>query len=202
MCRWRSVLNYLAGPVYGDGSLYYYRRNNEYFIHVYDQDQEFLQRVGVEVSKALKVRYTIIKPSKNANYYRLQFTSKKIYSYVAKLVKEKPQRLTKNFIRGIIDAEGTVYADKKGRVAFELGIANQRLAIKISNWLEKRGIRATCTLHKDRRPHRRTIAKVRVRGWENVDKMFKLVKPMHPKLVVKFENLKMKHSRARPATPP
>ncbi len=85
MCRWRSALNYLAGLVYGDGTLYRYKKNNEYFTYVYDNDESFLREVGELVRKALKVNYTIVRPSKTKNYYRLQFTSKRVYDYVKEL---------------------------------------------------------------------------------------------------------------------
>ena len=100
MCRWRSALNYLAGLVYGDGTLYYYRENNEYFTYVYDKNKEFLEKVGKHVAKALKVKYTIVRPSRIKRYYRLQFTSKKVYEYVKKLIKVRPLKPTKNFRKG------------------------------------------------------------------------------------------------------
>ena len=100
MCRWRSALNYLAGLVYGDGSIYYYKRNNEYFVFVYDENYEFLRRVGEEIRRALGVNYSIVKPTKRHNYYRLQFTSKRVYDYVRELLMKRPRSLTKNFVRG------------------------------------------------------------------------------------------------------
>jgi len=90
MCRWRSVLNYLAGLVYGDGTLYYYGKNNEYFTYIYDSSKEFLEEVGKLMAKALKVKYTIVKPSRTMRYYRLQLTSKKVYEFVKKLVNIRP----------------------------------------------------------------------------------------------------------------
>jgi len=193
MCKWRSILNYLAGLVYGDGTLYYYKRNHEYFIYVYDNNAEFLRRVAEEVKRALgkriRLHYAILKPSPSKNYYRLQFTSKEVYLYIAKLLRERPKRLTKNFVRGLMDAEGTVYADRRGRVAFELGITKPEIAVKVAAWLRRKGINATITVHNDRRGRRRTIYKVRVRGWDNVSKLFNEFKPMHPKLMEKFKCL-------------
>ena len=185
--------------------MYYYKRNHEYFVYVYDNNVEFLRRDAEEVKKALgkkiKIRYAIVKPSPSKNYYRLQFTSKEVYMYIAKLLRERPKRLTKNFVRGLMDAEGTVYADRKGRVAFELGITKPEIAVKVAAWLRKKGINATVTVHNDRRGRRKTLYKVRVRGWDNVSKLFDELKPMHPKLIEKFKHLQKIHGRASP-TPP
>ena len=194
MCRWRSALNYLAGLVYGDGSLYYYAKNNEYFTYVYDANISFLKRVGDEVSKALGVRYAIIKPSKNKNYYRLQFTSKRVYEYVQKLLRERPKRLTKNFVRGFIDAEGSLIVDKKGRISLEIANKNPVIISKISRWLKKQGIHCTVTVHRDKRSDKRsTIYKIRIRGWDNVNKTLELIKPLHPKIIDKYRRYMLLH---------
>ncbi len=183
MCRWRSALNYLAGLVYGDGTLYYYKKNNEYFIYVYDSDKDFLKTVGELVKKALKVNYTIIKPSKTKRYYRLQFTNKKVYDYVRWLVNERPRKPTKNFIRGFLDAEGSLTVDKKGRVTLEIANRNREIIETIAGWLSKKGIRCTVTEHRDRKG---TTYKVRIRGWENVVNAINLLDPLHPKIRDKF----------------
>ena len=183
MCRWRSALNYLAGLVYGDGTLYYYERNNEYFTYVYDSDKEFLEEVGELVMKALKVNYTIVRPSKTKNYYRLQFTSRKVYDYVKKLISERPRKPTKNFIRGFLDAEGSLSVDKKGRIVLEIANRNKQVIETVARWLSKRGIRCTITKHRDRKG---IIYKVRIRGWENVGDAINLLDPLHPKIRDKF----------------
>ncbi len=191
MYRWRSHTNYLAGLVYGDGSLYYYEKNREYFILIYDSDYEFLKRVGEETKKILKINYTIVKPSKTKNYYRLQFTNAELYRRLEKLIEERPKRLTKNFIGGILDAEGTIYMDKKGRISLEIAMNNKQLIERIQKWLTRKGIRATITRHQDKRGNRKTMYKVRIRGWSNVGKAIELLKPKHPKIANKYRKLKL-----------
>ena len=199
MCRWRSALNYLAGLVYGDGSLYYYAKNNEYFTYVYDNDIGFLKRVGDEISRALGVRYTITKPSRNKNYYKLQFTSKKVYEYVQKLLKVRPKKLTKNFVRGFIDAEGTLVVDRKGRISLEVANKNPEIISKIARWLQRQGIHCTVTIHKNKQDR---IYKIRIRGWDNVTKTLDLLKPLHPKLIYKFQKYISIYYKTQPLRPP
>ena len=201
MCKWRSVLNYLSGLVAGDGSLYYYEKNHEYFTYVYDNNRDFLERVGQLVSTTLKVSYTIIKPSKTKNYYRLQFTSKKIYLYLKKLLNERPKRPTKNFVRGLIDAEGSISMDKKKRVIFQVGVTNYGLALSVYHWLKKHGYRVTFVKSIDRRPNRKPVYKIYLRGWKNLERLMNELKPLHPKLkdkFLKFRNIK----EGAPGTPP
>ena len=200
MCRWRSALNYLAGLVYGDGTLYYYRRNNEYFTYVYDNNRDFLENVGEIVRKALKVNYTVTRPSRTKNYYRLQFTSKKIYDYVKKLIEERPRKPTKNFIRGFLDAEGSLTVDRKGRVVLEIANRNREVIETSARWLSSRGIKCTVTKHRDRKG---VIYKVRVRGWENVGNAVRLLNPLHPKIRDKFRRyLHLRNSGSSPRPPP
>ncbi len=200
MCRWRSALNYLSGLVAGDGSLYYYERNKEYFTYVYDNNRDFLDKVGQLIQKTVKVSYTIVKPSKTKNYYRLQFTSKRVYEYVKKLLKERPKRPTKNFVRGLIDAEGSLYIDRKNRIVLQIGLTNRELAESIYKWMLKHGYRVTFTAYVDKRPNRRKMYKVYVRGWANIERLMNELNPMHPKLYQKFLSLKME--RASRELPP
>lgn len=190
MCQWRSALNYLAGLVAGDGSLYYYKKNKEYFTYVYDNNREFLEKVGQTIHKAMKVSYAIVKPSRTKNYYRLQFTSKKVYEYIRKLLEERLKRPTKNFVRGLIDAEGSVYMDKKARVALQVGLTNYGLAKSLHTWLQRHGYRSTLVSYSDKRSNRKRIYKVYIRGWANVEKLLNEIKPLHPKLREKFMLLK------------
>ena len=197
MCRWRSALNYLAGLVYGDGSLYHYKKNGEYFTYVYDNDREFLEEVGELVKKALGVSYTVVKPSRKKNYYRLQFTSKKIFDYVRWLIGERPKKPTKNFVRGFLDAEGTLYVDKKGRIVLEIANRNKEIIDAVAKWLNRKGIRCTVTKHRDRKG---ITYKVRIRGWENIRNTIDLLDPLHPKIRDKF--MKYVRTESWPRPPP
>ena len=71
-----KLLDYLAGIIYGDGSIYYYARNGEYFVYIYDESREFLETIGEMTKNTLNLRYTIVRPRNNQNYFRLQFTQK------------------------------------------------------------------------------------------------------------------------------
>ncbi len=197
MCRWRSALNYLAGLVYEDGTLYYYKRNNEYFTYVYDNNREFLEEVGKLIARALKVKYTIVEPSRTKRYYRLQFTSKRVYEYVKDLVKIRPLKPTKNFIRGFLDAEGTLTLDRKGRITLEIANKNKEMVDSIAKWLRKRDVRCTVTKHKNKNG---VIYKVRIRGWENVKRTIKLLNLLHPKIKDKF--IKYSMGESLPRSPP
>ena len=188
MCRWRTAMNYLAGLVYGDGSLYYYANNNEYFVYVYDNNLHFLKTVGEMIKSAMGVNYTIVRPTKRHNYYRLQIMSKEVYDYVKKLLTERPKRPTKNFVRGLIDAEGSIYNDR-GRLVFQFGITDYRVAKAVYDVLQKEGIKATFVTYEDKRGNRKTLYKVYVRGEENIRKLIEKFKPLHPKITLKFEKL-------------
>ena len=186
MCRWRTAQNYLAGLVLGDGTLYYYKKPGNYYIEIYDNNREFLENVGRELKTTLKVKYWITKPSKH-NYHRLRVSGKELYERIKTLIEKRLKSPTKGFVRGLIDAEGTLYVDKKGRIALE--IANKRYDVikAVSMFLKRKGIHHTITKHSGKKS---VIYKVRIRGWKNVEKALNEIKPKHPKIVKKYDKLK------------
>ena len=188
MCRWRTARNYLAGLVAGDGSLTKYQRTHDYYIEVYDADRNFLEQVIREIRIALKVNAKIISP-KNRSYYKLRISNKELFMVISELIRKRLRSPTKAFIRGIIDAEGTVYVDKKGRVALEIANTDKLIIDAVHKYLERHRIHHTVTTHRGR-GNRRAILKVRIRGWDNVEKVLNLVKPNHPKIILKFTKLK------------
>ena len=187
MCRWRTARNYLAGLVVGDGSLIEYKRTYNYYIEIYDADREFLEKVAKEMKTNLKVNVKVM-TVKNRNYAKLRISNKWLFTQVKEAIKKRIEHPTKAFIRGIIDSEGTVYADKKGRVAFEVANTNKKVIDAVHKYLKKHKIHHTVTVHKGR-GNRKTIYKVRIRGWNNVENLIKLISPKHPKVSLKFYKL-------------
>ena len=63
---------------------------------------------------------------------------------------------------------------------------NYEIIKAISKFLRREKIHHTITLHREKKS---IIYKIRIRGWENVEKTIEKIKPKHPKIVVKFLNL-------------
>ena len=120
-----------------------------------------------------------------------------MYEYVKKLIKVRPLKPTKNFVRGFLDAEGSLILDRKDRITLEIANKNKEVTDSITKWLRKRNIRCTVTKHKDKNG---VIYKVRIRGWENVEKMINLLNPLHPKIRDKF--IKYSINKSSPRSPP
>ena len=193
MCKLKTTLNYLAGLVAGDGTLYYYRRNHEYFTYVYDNNRKFLETIGRMVSSVAKVKYTIVKPSKTQNYYRLQFTCKKIFDEIKQRMKDKRAKPVKAFIRGFIDAEGSLIMRKDGSIELVIASTDRELMKRMSKWLTKRGFKNIITKHRGK-GNRKPIYAIRIRGWIYVERLIQEVKPLHPKIVQKFNEFKGRRS--------
>ncbi len=96
----------------GGGSLTKYQKTYDYYIEVYDADRNFLERVMQEIRTTLKVNAKIVSP-KNCNYCKLRISDKELFMTISELIRKRLKSPTKAFIRGTIDAEGTVYAGKK-----------------------------------------------------------------------------------------
>ena len=171
----------------GDGSLTIYKKAHDYYIEVYDADRDFLMDVAREIRTALKVNVKIKSPQRH-NYHKLRISNKELFLVLKDLIKERLERPTKAFVRGIVDAEGTLYVDKKGRIALEISNTNELVIKAIHKYLKRRKIHHTITRHKER--GRRILFKVRVRGWNNVEYFISHIKPRHPKIILKFLELK------------
>ena len=185
MCKEKALRNYLAGLTAGDGTLYYYRKTGNYYIEIYDENETFLRNVSKEIETTFKIKCNIMK-LKSRNYFRLRMSNKKLYMTLKELTRKRLKNPTKTFVRGLIDAEGTVYIDNKGRIALEIGNKNYEIIKAISKFLRREKIHHTITLHREKKS---IIYKIRIRGWENVEKTIEKIKPKHPKIVVKFLNL-------------
>ena len=172
----------------GDGSLTVYEKTHDYYIEVYDADRNFLMNVAREVRMALKVNVKIISPQKH-NYHKLRISNKELFLVLKDLIRKRLERPTKAFVRGIIDAEGTLYIDKKGRIALEISNTNELVIKAVHKYLKRHKIHHTITRH-DGRGKRKVLFKVRVRGWDNLEHFINHIKPRHPKIVLKFLELK------------
>jgi len=179
-----ELLNYIAGLVVGDGSLYSYK--HEYYIYIYDRDGEYLEWLKNEIEDVLKVRAHLIQKK---NYYRLQISSKQLYEELYERIDRQLKDPTKSFIAGFTDAEGTLYIDKKCRLTLEISNTDHEMMYSIWKAIIKKQIRATITEHRGKRG-RKTLYKIRIRGWLNVERFIELFKPVHPKLVDKFKFLR------------
>ncbi len=185
MCRIKTAYNYLAGVIIGDGTLY--RQGNTHYIYIYDKNYEYLKELKTMIQKVFKTNAHIYR--KNKNYYRLQVVSKSLYEEIQKRIKIRQKKPVKSFVAGLTDAEGTIYIDKKCRIVLEIANTNKELIYSIMRYIKKKGINATVTKHRGK-GNRKTIYKVRIRGWENIEKFIQIFNPIHPKIVEKYDFLK------------
>ena len=184
-----KLLDYLAGIVYGDGSLYYYAKNREHFVYIYDESREFLQAIGEMVKNTLHLRYTIVRPRNNQNYYRLQLTRKWFFLEMRRRIHKLCRKPTLEFVRGFFEAEGSFIIDmKRGKIKVELANKDQEVIRKTSDLLLKYGIRVTVTRHRQRNMD--AIYKANIRGRKNVDTLLRILKLIHPKFRFKLKYLK------------
>jgi intein-encoded DNA endonuclease-like protein len=175
-------LDYIAGVVKGDGSLYYNKKAKGYVVEIYDRDREFIELLA-GILRTHGFNYSI---RSYGTYYRLRINSRELHNTLARTIERLILNPTIPFIRGLFDAEGTLYFDKRKARPYpivELGTTDQRIISATAMTLTRLGLKYSIKSYK--KPNRRELYKIVLRG-SNVIIWAKIVRPLHP---VKFSLL-------------
>ena len=176
-----ECIDYLAGLVFGDGTLYYDPWSRMYYIYIYDKSKDFLEKVAEYVRKYINTRIRIRK-LKNKNSYELRLSGVKLYTMIVNSIEKNISSPSIWFIRGLLDAEGSLYYDKYHRKSIlEISNINIELLKKIKNILKEYGFKLYLIRNK-RKPPRHDIYKIRIKGDEEITYLLNMLKPLHPRL--------------------
>lgn len=171
-------LEYLAGVVKGDGTLYYNKRAREYVVEIYDRDVEYVA-VLADMLRACRLNPHV---KSYGSYYRVRVNSREFYELIGEAVERLLQSPTVSFVRGLFDSDGTLYFDRRKRRPYpvvELGNSDPRVVDAAGVVLSSLGVRYGVKNYGGR------FFKLVVRG-SNAVLFARLVKPLHP---VKFSPL-------------
>lgn len=166
-------LEYLAGVVKGDGTLYYNKKAREYVVEIYERDLAYVD-VLVELLRACG--YNVYVKS-YGSYFRVRVNSAIFYGELKSLIPALLENPSVSFIRGLLDSDGTFYYDR-GVPVVELANKDAAVVEAMSKLLQRLGIRHWAGLKGRKKP----IYKVVVRGGDAL-RLLEVVKPLHP---VKF----------------
>ena len=166
-------LEYLAGVVKGDGTLYYNKKAREYVVEIYERDYAYVE-ILVEMLRSCG--YNAHVKSYGA-YFRVRVNSALLYNALSSLIPALLESPTVSFVRGLLDSDGTFYYDR-GLPVVELANRDAAVVQAASRLLHSLGIRHWAGLKGRKKP----IYKVVVRGG-NALRLLEVVKPLHP---VKF----------------
>lgn len=172
-------LEYVAGLVKGDGSLYYNEKAREYVIEIYDMDIEFI----AIIASILKCCGYNLHVKSYETYYRIRVNSKKLYITLDSLIKYLLEKPSISFVRGLLDADGTLYYDHRKRnplPVVELANKDKFVVTATSKVLTTLNIRHSIKTY--RKTGRKPLYKIVLRG-RNAIKSVLIIKPLHP---VKF----------------
>ncbi len=183
-------LEYLAGVVKGDGTLYYNKRAREYVVEIYDRDVEY----AVILADMLRICGFNPHLRSYGSYYRVRVNSKEFYELIGEAIERLLQLPTVSFVRGLFDSDGTLYFDRRKRRPYpivELGNSDSRVVNAAAVTLSSLGVRYSVKNYGGR------FFKLVARG-SNAVLFAKLVKPLHP---VKFSPLFCLVSSSPPPKP-
>uniref|UniRef100_Q7M536 Hypothetical 19.1K protein (rRNA intron) n=1 Tax=Pyrobaculum organotrophum TaxID=2278 RepID=Q7M536_9CREN len=119
-------LEYLAGVVKGDGTLYHNKKAREYVVEIYDRDVEYVA-ILVDMLKSCGLNPHV---RSYGNYYRVRVNSREFYESVRGAIERLLVSPTVPFVRGLFDSDGTLYFDRRKRRLYpvvELGNSDWRV---------------------------------------------------------------------------
>ena len=183
-------IEYLAGVVKGDGTLYYNKRAREYVVEVYDRSIEFV--------KILYEMLTVcgynphIQPYRS--YYRLRVNSSALFRLLSEKIEALLRAPSIPFVRGLYDAEGTLYFDRRKKKPYpivELGNKDYRVIEAVMTVLRSLGVSYRVKTYSG------LFYKVVTRG-SNAVLLLRALRPLHPVKFPPFFAL----PRLNPSTPP
>ena len=131
-----KALWYLIGAL-RDGSVYYYQRSRNYYVIWYSSNKSYLERIIIPRLKKLGYSSAKVYQYKKG-HYRVRISSKRLYQYIAEKCEHPvythepwptppPIRralldLKIEYVRGFVDAEGSVISSQKG---FQIDISQK-----------------------------------------------------------------------------
>lgn len=112
-------LSYLAGAILGDGCLHYNKSTRQYFVNFSSVDLEFIEKVRDYLGRINKLDYkpSLYKRDNISSFcntpkliYKIRIYSEKLYHFLKDwiLVKSLARQYPKEFIKGFVDAEGSI----------------------------------------------------------------------------------------------
>ncbi len=178
-----KLIDYLAGLVFGDGTLYYDSWSRMYYIYIYDKSKEFLEKVAEYITENNDIKIRIRK-LKNKNSYELRLSGKKLFTLINNSIEKNLNTPSPQFIRGLLDAEGSLYYDKHHKkYTLEISNTNKELLNKIIHILSQYGFK-TYFIRNRRKPPKQDIYKIKIRGDTNIINLLQTFNPLHPRLSI------------------
>ena len=182
----RELYEYVAGVVCGDGSLWYDVKGRTYHVLIYDNNYTFIMTLKDMLQYCIGHRNIRVRSIKSGRCFELDVRGLEFYTTILDLIKHLLSNPSIPFVRGLTDAEGSLY--HHGTITLEISNTKQDVVNAIYKLLES--LKVKCFIVTERRkPPRRDIYKVRIRGWNNVIHFINVVKPLHPKIRDKLQNL-------------
>ena len=169
-------LEYLAGVVKGDGTLYYNKKAYEHVVEVYDRELAFVEML------AAMLRECGYNPSVRSygTYYRVRVNSYALYTTLVDLIQRLLTNPTPQFVAGLFDSDGTLYFDKRKKrplPILELANTDVSVVLAASKLFEEFGIRHSIKRSGGRK---KPVYKTVVRGL-NVYLALNILNLKHPK---------------------
>ena len=174
------LYEYLAGLVFGDGCFYYDRHARMYYVYVYDGSKEFLERIAKLMERETGIRNIRLRRLRGRNSYELRIAGKKLFHELQELIRHNKLKPSIDFIRGLVDAEGTLYIDKYNGVTTEIANTDRIVLENTRKELFKHGIKSFVIIE-NRKPPRKKLYKIRIRGLDRVSYFLRTINPLHPR---------------------
>jgi DNA-binding transcriptional regulator WhiA len=189
-----------------DGSIPKYRRQNKYLWEFRDEFEEAAEFVAELIRNLFGVNPH---KKKRGNAYVVYVTSKKFWLFLTQELKlpigeksetiDMPETLSKeewkDFVNGVIGADGTIFKDTNGAPRIRLNIRSKKLRDRISQILNSFGVHHTIgeNIEKSRPPRSRKVYerkfyRLDIYG-ENVIKYFEIFGIWHPVQKRKLESI-------------
>ncbi|PIU21336.1 MAG: hypothetical protein COT15_02865 [Candidatus Diapherotrites archaeon CG08_land_8_20_14_0_20_34_12] len=123
-------LSYVLGVMFGDGAITFNKKKQDYAIRLEAKDKDFVENFSTCVSKVLNKNRNYLVCKTKREMYSVKGRSKQLY-YFIKSLKEDFELLKKfvepfpaEFIRGVLDSEGTISASPKKYLKLRVYIAS------------------------------------------------------------------------------
>ncbi|RFA93062.1 hypothetical protein CGL51_13545 [Pyrobaculum aerophilum] len=173
-------LDYLAGYVLGDGYLYHYAKEGKYFIRMADRDEVFLRHLQKQIYENLGYKGHIYRLGRK-NAWVLEYSNKKLYTALSEKIPILLNDPTREFVAGIIDAEGSLQIPKKGSIRLVVVNTNTAILNAVKKILAEIGIMTAVKLYGRKKENERQRYRLIIYGKRNVEKVLKTLPLQHPK---------------------
>ena len=147
-----------------------------YYVRVSDANRGFLEELKRKLADIGAKPYIYRIGRKNC--YTLEIRGIKYYNEIRKRIEKNLHTPSIPFVRGFIDAEGSLQMDeKRNTVKIYIVNKNKNYLNIIGKLLEKQKIRYKIAEYDKKQPKYRLM----IFGWKNVKKLLSTIKPIHPK---------------------